>query len=313
MVWRPTLMESSDGLPLVTKLSDLFDFPYDRLTQDSILVQITLRPECVFLLLISYLVSKPLFVRLAKYIDTKASWFIVLLALHNLSLAIFSLVVAVNSWPILFDSFKRYGSYETYCDPKGLYWKDTGFGSWAVIFYLSKYWEFIDTWILVLKGKTPSFLQTFHHTGVVLCMWFGVVSQSSWLTSMVLLNSVIHTFMYTYYLIKTVSPTTQIKSIKYLTKAQILQFVVGIASYFPLMVSSNCDTESSRFGVFFTMIYLLCLIALFKAFSKKKYAAKELIPEKEVEIGYSDELSASDVEGQARTPKRRPSRSDIRK
>lgn len=302
MVWRPTLMESSDGLPLCTKVSDLvFHFPYDRLPEGSTLLQITLRPECVVLILISYLVSKPIFARLSKYIDTKSNWFVTLLAFHNLSLAIFSLVVAVNSWPILFQSFQRYGRHETYCDPNGLYWKDSGFGSWAVIFYLSKFYEFIDTWVLVLKGKTPSILQTFHHTGVVLCMWFGVVSQSSWLTSMVLLNSVIHTLMYSYYLLKTVSPTTQIKSIKYLTNAQITQFVVGIASYFPLMCSNHCDTQSSRFGVFFTMIYLLCLIALFRAFSKKKYAAKKRIPAKEVEMGYSDEVSVSDVEGQVKS------------
>jgi hypothetical protein len=46
----------------------------------------------------------------------------------------------------------------------------------------------------------------------------------------VLLNSVIHTPIYTDFLIKTISPATEIKSARYLTKAQIGHFLIGIAS-----------------------------------------------------------------------------------
>lgn len=276
MVWHPTLMESSDGLPLATKISDLvYNFPYDRLPKESIALHFFLRPECMLALLLTYLASKPIFARLAKHIDTKASWFIASLAVHNFLLAVFSLVVAVNAYPILFDHYKRHGAYETYCDPNGSLW-ESGFGSWAVIFYLSKYWEFADTWILILKGKKPSLLQVYHHTGVALCMWIGVVSQSSWLTPFVLLNSVIHVLMYTYFMIKTVSPKTQIKSIKYLTNMQISQFIIGSSSYIGVLIlGSKCDTESSRFGNGCTQVYLMGLIALFSAFKKRRYAPKK--------------------------------------
>lgn len=276
-VWRPALMESADGLPLATKISDLFlNFPYDRLPEDALL-QLVLRPGCVAVSLGFYLVSKPLFGQLAKKIDPSASWFVFSVAVHNFLLAVFSLVVVVNSWPVVFGHYKRYGAYETYCDPNSSLWgQSTGFGAWSLIFYVSKYWEFVDTWILVLKGKKPSFLQVYHHTGICFCMWVAVLSQSSWLIPVVLLNSVIHTLMYTYFLIKTISPATKIESAKYLTKAQIGQFFIGIFySFAILFLGDDCDTQSSRFGLACLQLYGYGLIALFMAFSKRKYSKKE--------------------------------------
>jgi len=276
-IFRPMLMESTDGLPLATKISDLFtNFPYDRVPADPLL-QLVLRPEGVAVLLGFYLISKSIFVPLAKIIEPKASWFIFSIALHNFLLAIFSLAVVVNTWPIVFDHYKRYGAYETYCDPNGTLWEQSsGFGAWTLIFYISKYWEFVDTWILVLKGKKPSFLQVYHHTGIAFCMWVGVLSQSSWLKAVVLLNSIIHTLMYTYFLIKTISPKTEIKAARYLTKAQIGQFFLGIFySAGVLIMGEKCDSQSSRFGLACLQVYGHGLIALFVAFSKKKYAKKD--------------------------------------
>ena len=128
----------------------------------------------------------------------------------------------------------------------------------------------------MFKGKDPSFLQIYHHTGIAFCMWVGVLSQSSWLIAVVLLNSIIHTLMYTYFLIKTISPKTQIKSAKYLTQAQIGQFFTGIIySAGVLFLGEECDTQSSRFGLGCLQVYGYGLIALFVAFSKRKYKKKD--------------------------------------
>lgn len=56
---------------------------------------------------------------------------------------------------------------------------------------------FIYNRILILKHKQASFLQVYHHTGIVLIMWMAVCSQAAWLQFAVILNSVIHTLMYT--------------------------------------------------------------------------------------------------------------------
>jgi hypothetical protein len=37
------------------------------------------------------------------------------------------------------------------------------------LFYLSKYYEFFDTFLLYLNGKDPIFLQKYHHIGAVIC------------------------------------------------------------------------------------------------------------------------------------------------
>lgn len=45
------------------------------------------------------------------------------------------------------------------------------YGFW---FYLSKFYEVIDTAIILLKGRKSSLLQTYHHAGAMICMWAGI-------------------------------------------------------------------------------------------------------------------------------------------
>lgn len=272
MFWRPHVPDSIDGAPLATQVSDLFlGFPYERLPQ-SWGLQLFLRPEGMLAMLLFYLVSKPIFKAIHRVIDPKASWFITSIAIHNFALAVFSACVAINGWPIVIQHLKSHGVFQTYCDPDDTLWKDSGFGSWTFIFYISKYYEFMDTWILVLKGKPPSFLQIYHHTGIAFCMWIGVLSHSPWLKYVTLLNSIIHTLMYTYFLIKTIDPKVEIKAAKNLTMAQIGQFFTGIISSFPILImGEKCDSASSRFGLLCLQLYGYGLVALFMAFAKRKY------------------------------------------
>ncbi len=97
---------------------------------------------------------------------------------------------------------------------------------WITHFYISKYYEFIDTWIIYFKGKDPMFLQTYHHAGVVIIMWGLCVSYATPVIVLVFLNSFIHTLMYTYYTAAAFGYTSPLKH--YLTQMQIIQFVIGI-------------------------------------------------------------------------------------
>jgi len=271
--WRPTLPDSLDGEPLATTVGELFfHFPSDRLPQNP-LTALLLRPRVVFILLIFYLVSMPPLkaVRDILQVDPNSVIFRSLIALHNLALAIFSGVCAWNSWRVVLQHGFDRGFMAVYCDTDGSLWHN-GLGAWSFIFYISKYYEFMDTWVLVLKGKPASFLQVYHHTGIALIMWCAVASQSAWLLFVVLLNSVIHTLMYTYFLIKTISPKTEIRAARYLTMAQITQFLTGIACTTGIFFLGNdCDTQSSRFALAGLHIYGYGLIALFFAFAKRKY------------------------------------------
>lgn len=51
-------------------------------------------------------------------------------------------------------------------------------GKYAYIFYLSKYYEVLDSLILLLKGKKVSNLQSYHHAGAIICMWIAYRYQS---------------------------------------------------------------------------------------------------------------------------------------
>ena len=43
------------------------------------------------------------------------------------------------------------------------YFQNTNFDAVIYWFYLSKYYEFFDTFLLYLNGKSPIFLQKYHH------------------------------------------------------------------------------------------------------------------------------------------------------
>jgi GNS1/SUR4 family len=266
--------ESVDGAPLIVKIQDLWtNFPYDRTPRHAILL---LRPSTVAMALGFYLlISKPLFRRLRKALQQSEhyeTYLRVFIAVHNLLLAIFSLVVAVGSWHAVISHAMQFGLGAVYCDNQGLWNKQQHFGQWAVLFYISKYYEFVDTWILVLKGKPASFLQVYHHTGIAIIMWCAILSQSAWLIFVVLLNSVIHTLMYSYFFLRTIAPNVQIKSAKYLTMAQIGQFLTGITCTFGVFYwGDSCASQSSRVALAMLHLYGYGLVGLFFAFAQRKY------------------------------------------
>lgn len=276
-IWRPDIPNSIDGEPLAVSISDFYlTFPYDRLPESGIM-RAMMRPDVPLVLVAAYLASKSTVKKIAKAmdIDAKSPNFIMAVAAHNFALAVFSAIVFFNSWPIVLSHLFRMGWEATYCDQDGSLWRE-GLGAWATIFYVSKYYEFADTWVLILKGKKPTFLQTYHHTGIVLTLWGGVVSQSAWTLTVVLLNSGIHTVMYTYFLIKTLYPRMEIKAARYLTTAQILQFITGISFSLGVhFMGDKCASSASRFVAACIQIYAVGLIVLFLAFAAQKYQKKK--------------------------------------
>ena len=67
-------------------------------------------------------------------------------------------------------------------------------------FYVSKYYEFIDTFILYAKKREPIFLQKFHHMGASILWHLGYVYKLDAIYFASLLNSGVHSIMYLYYL-----------------------------------------------------------------------------------------------------------------
>jgi hypothetical protein len=76
----------------------------------------------------------------------------------------------------------------------GRIWNE-GLAFYGWLFYLSKFYEVIDTAIILAKGKKSSFLQTYHHAGAMLCMWAGIRYMSPPIWMFVFVNSFIHALM----------------------------------------------------------------------------------------------------------------------
>lgn len=76
----------------------------------------------------------------------------------------------------------------------GRMWSE-GLAYYGWIFYLSKFYEVLDTFIILAKGKPSSTLQTYHHAGAMLCMWAGMRYMSAPIWMFVLYNSFIHALM----------------------------------------------------------------------------------------------------------------------
>jgi hypothetical protein len=62
-------------------------------------------------------------------------------------------------------------------------------------FYLSKFYEVIDTAIILAKGKRSSTLQTYHHAGAMMCMWAGMRFMTPAIWLFCFLNSGVHAMM----------------------------------------------------------------------------------------------------------------------
>ncbi|KAF2874170.1 GNS1/SUR4 family-domain-containing protein [Massariosphaeria phaeospora] len=110
----------------------------------------------------------------------------------------------------------------------GRIWNE-GLAFWGWIFYLSKFYEVLDTAIIIAKGKRSTTLQTYHHAGAMLSMWAGMAYMSPPIWMFALVNSGIHAMMYTYYTVSALGVRVPQSVKRTLTSMQILQFVVGVA------------------------------------------------------------------------------------
>jgi hypothetical protein len=66
---------------------------------------------------------------------------------------------------------------------------------YGYFFYLSKFYEVVDTMIILAKGKRSSTLQTYHHAGAMMCMWAGMRFMCPAIWLFCAYNSGIHALM----------------------------------------------------------------------------------------------------------------------
>ncbi|KOX73201.1 Elongation of very long chain fatty acids protein 6, partial [Melipona quadrifasciata] len=154
----------------------------------------------------------------------------------------------------------------------------SSFSLW--IFTIMKLIEFGDTVFIVLRKQPLIFLHWYHHITVFLCTWhsFGeTIGFGSWFS---LVNTFIHSYMYSYYALKAM----QVRIPKWisimLTVLQIVQMFWGMvittsAYYYVHIAQIQCNVTTSNLK-FSALMYLSYLI-LFVNFFAQSYLSNKCV------------------------------------
>lgn len=152
-----------------------------------------------------------------------------IVAVHNLILCVWSLAMfsAITYYILLW--VIRDSMFRVFCDPGYLLAKGPQV-FWYYVFYISKFYEFLDTLFQLLRKKQPIFLHTYHH---VITLWLVYITLSTKFTIQwtdIVANAGVHVVMYYYYYLAERGIFVWWK--KYITKIQIVQFIFDIVTHF---------------------------------------------------------------------------------
>ena len=183
--------------------------------------------------------------------------------IHNTSLQLFSMYIATS----LLYALYRHGI----AAERNYYFQHNHIDNIIFYFYLSKYYEYADTFILYAKNKKPIFLQKFHHLGAVIVWHLGYVNKCEGMLFVCLWNSIVHSIMYLYYLLALLKFDVY-KYRMYITSLQIGQLLSGsiMIPYF----FYTFETSKNKNIIVIFEVYVVCLLYLFSEFMVKNYLEK---------------------------------------
>lgn len=171
-------------------------------------------------------------------------------------------------------SLDVWGCKEKYYPPFLLY---IGYG------YLQlKFLDFLDTIFFILRKKTDqvSFLHVTHHCLMPFTCYIGMKFVPYGNTAFTpLINSLVHTIMYSYYYLAALGPHMQpyLWWKKYITKIQLVQFAIGIAHSLQVWVVPGC--RYPRFVASFELMESIYFFVVFFRFYLRTYAKEKKIRE----------------------------------
>lgn len=180
-------------------------------------------------------------------------------------LAVFSVCGAARTVPELVYVTWVHSFQYSVCIPSYFY-GPTAF--WAYAFVISKVYELGDTAFIILRKQPLIFLHWYHHITVMIYVWYSYTDHTApgrWFTSM---NYAVHSFMYTYYMIRALRFRIPRFVSVFITSIQIAQMVMGLVvncwSYFYKSQGIYCQQsyENMRYSTIMYISYF-CLFAYF--------------------------------------------------
>lgn len=197
------------------------------------------------------------------------------LNIHNLILLVMSVGMLLGGLFEIFNTVLKHPFLDVYCsstERNGSYTLSKGGLFWSYLFYISKFYEFVDTVFIVLRKKPLIFLHFYHHIIVVPLSLSFIRHGMFFYLNGVISNALIHSFMYYSYYKTSIGKPPAWKI--HLTKAQIVQFVWGVSSFlpFPFVCGYNFTSLAGPMFVFwFNEAVLISFFFLFMSFFFKRY------------------------------------------
>jgi len=167
-----------------------------------------------------------------------------LLTSWNVLLALFSIAATMRTLPELIRILlQNHGFHHSACSPCEDVSPASAFWAWA--FVLSKVVELMDTVFIVLRKQPLIFLHWYHHLTVLLYSWYSYgdyIAPARWF---VVMNYLVHSFMYTYYALKSLRwriPRIISMSLTFLQLSQmVIGFWVNMYAYTVKNEGLECD------------------------------------------------------------------------
>jgi len=148
------------------------------------------------------------------------------------------------------------------------------------VFYAQKYWEFIDTWIFLLRKsfRQVSFLHVFHHSSVTIifatCIPYDFNGD---LFLPILLNGTVHVLMYSHYLLTALGVKSWWRT--YLTSLQLGQFcLIAYQNINAWIKGPQCGAPD--FEKYMVTLYMGSMLFLFGNFFIHRYILAPTKPKK---------------------------------
>lgn len=195
----------------------------------------------------------------------------------NLFLALFSFWGAVRTMPhLLYAAFlhndEKFGSTYSVCADPFTYVFAGPVGFAGLMFIYSKFFEFFDTTILVLRKKPVCFLHWFHHATVLLYCWDAYAHTQPSGIWFIAMNYCVHSVMYFYYFLTACGIYP--KWAGFVTTIQILQMFVGMLItfiHYYILSHTNWICYGSISNLHFAMAMYFSYFMLFVDFALRRY------------------------------------------
>lgn len=194
----------------------------------------------------------------------------------NLSLALFSIAGSFRVLPFFLYHLKKGGFHDTCCIEPMV---NGPYGFWCMLFVASKIPELGDSIFVVLRKQKLIFLHWFHHSSVLLFVWIANSDDFSIGGFFIVMNFLVHSFMYTYYTLKSLGFRLPRSFAMAITFSQLLQMMIGlyVTLYLYNEKLNNRPCATSDLTTFVSLfLYGMYLILFFNFFLRSYFQSINL-------------------------------------